>query len=292
MNLKEIILEARAKNVAIGHFNVSDIAGLKAVFNIAREMDLPVMIGVSEGERDFIGVRQIAVLVKSLREEYNFPIFLNADHTHSIEKIKEALEAGFDEVLFDAGKESFEQNIALTKEVVNMVREFNAVRGTNVLVEGELGYIGGGSVILDRIPEGVSIKSEDLTKPEEAKRFVEETGVDLLAPAVGNIHGMFEHVSDPNLDINRVAMIYQAVGIPLVLHGASGNTAIDIQQSIDAGVGVVHINTEIRAAWKRGIDMAMLSRPKEITPYKILPEAIHEMEKVIREKMKIFNKIS
>ncbi|KKS82614.1 MAG: Ketose-bisphosphate aldolase, class-II, partial [Candidatus Wolfebacteria bacterium GW2011_GWC1_43_10] len=203
MSLREVIKDAESRHVAIGHFNVSDLAALKGIFLAAREINIPIIIGVSEGEREFIGTRQVADLVKSLRNEFDFPIFLNADHTHSLDKIKEAVKAGFNAVLFDAGQKSLEENIQLTKEVINFVKSYNASQKTDVLVEGELGYIGGGSVILERIPEGVTIKKEDLTQPEEAKRFVLETGIDFLAPAVGNLHGMFADAPDPNLDIER-----------------------------------------------------------------------------------------
>jgi fructose-bisphosphate aldolase class II len=291
-SLRDLISDAKAKKVAIGHFNISDLAGLHAIFNAAFKLKVPVIIGVSEGEREFIGVRQAAYLVRSFREEYNYPIFINADHTHSLEKVKEAVNAGFDAVLFDAGQKSLEENIALTKQVVDFVKSFNQSYGKDVLVEGELGYIGSGSVILDRIPEGVSIKKEDLTKPEDAYKFVKETGVDLLAPAVGNIHGMFADVPNPNLDITRIAEISDVTGVPLVLHGASGNTDDDILQAISAGIRIVHVNTQLRVAWRRGLDLALLSHPKEIAPYKLFFEVVHEVEKVVLEKLKLFNNLS
>jgi fructose-bisphosphate aldolase class II len=291
-SLRDLISDAKAKKVAIGHFNISDLACLHAIFNAAFKLKVPVIIGVSEGEREFIGVRQAAYLVRSFREEYNYPIFINADHTHSLEKVKEAVNAGFDAVLFDAGQKSLEENIALTKQVVDFVKSFNQSYGKDVLVEGELGYIGSGSVILDRIPEGVSIKKEDLTKPEDAYKFVKETGVDLLAPAVGNIHGMFADVPNPNLDITRIAEISDVTGVPLVLHGASGNTDDDILQAISAGIRIVHVNTQLRVAWRRGLDLALLSHPKEIAPYKLFFEVVHEVEKVVLEKLKLFNNLS
>lgn len=291
MQLRDIIKQAQFQKVAVGHFNVSDIAALNGIFSSALFLKVPVIIGVSEGEREFIGVRQAAALVRSLRTEYNYPIFINADHTHSLEKIKETVEAGFDAVLFDAGQKSLDENIALTKEVVEYVKKYNETYGTDVLVEGELGYIGSGSVILDRIPEGVSIKKEDLTKPDDATRFVKETGVDLLAPAVGNIHGMFADVPDPNLDIDKIVEIKDAAQIPLVLHGASGNTDEDIKNAIASGISVVHISTELRVAWKRGLDLALLSHPKEIAPYKLFSEIVHEVSKVVTEKLKLFNNL-
>lgn len=288
-SLRQELSKARQAKVALGHFNISDLAGFKGIVAAAVANKVPVMIGVSEGEREFVGVRQVAALVKSTREELQIPIFLNADHTHSFDKIREAVEAGFDEVLFDAGKETLEENIEETKKVVAFVKEYNAAHGTDVLVEGELGYIGGGSVILDRIPEGISIKPEDLTKPEDAARFVSETGIDMLAPAVGNIHGMFADAPNPNIDVSRIREIASATGAHLVLHGGSGILNEQFKLAIAAGVSVVHINTELRLAWRRGVDLALMSHPKEITPYKILPEVVHEVERVVDEKIKTFS---
>ena len=154
--LIEYIKEAEHNKTAIGHFNISECAGLKGIFKAAQELNLPVIIGVSEGEAGFIGYRRAAALVKSLREEYNYPIFLNADHTKSLEKIKEAVEAGFDAVLFDAGKSPFEENIKKTKEAVEYVKSVNP----EILVEAELGYLGSSSVILKEIPKDATIKKK------------------------------------------------------------------------------------------------------------------------------------
>ncbi|MEK7149692.1 MAG: class II fructose-bisphosphate aldolase, partial [Patescibacteria group bacterium] len=171
-SLREYIIEAENKKIAIGHFNISDLAGLKAIFEVAKELSVPVIIGLSEGEAGFVGYKQAAALVKSLREQYNYPIFLNSDHTKSLEKIKEAVEAGFDAVLFDAGKLPIEENIKKTKEAVELAKGINS----DVLVEAELGYLGASSVILKEIPKDAAIRKEDLTKPEDAVRFVKETG--------------------------------------------------------------------------------------------------------------------
>lgn len=293
--LRQAIQEAEKNKVAIGHFNISELAGLKGIFKAAleiskyRNIEIPVIIGVSEGEAGFIGYRQVAALVKSLREEYNYPIFLNADHAKSLEKIKEAVEAGFDAVLFDAGKSPFEENIKKTKEAVEYVKSASASRRTEILVEAELGYLGSSSVILKEIPKDATIKKEDLTKPEEAARFVKETKVDLLAPAVGNIHGMFKNTPNPNLDIERIKEIREAAGVPLVLHGGSGIIDDDFLQAIDAGISIIHINTELRLAWRKGMDKALKENPEEITPYKLLPLAVEEIKKVAYNRLKLWS---
>jgi len=118
MNLRETIEQAEQSKKAIGHFNISNLEALHAVFNAAREFNVPVVIGTSEGERDFMGVRQVVALVKSLREEHNYPIFLNADHTYSVERVEEAARLGYDAVIIDGAGLPYDENVALTKEAV------------------------------------------------------------------------------------------------------------------------------------------------------------------------------
>ncbi len=289
--LKEIIKEAENGKVAVGHFNVSDCVGVKAIFGAAQALNLPVIIGVSEGERDFIGVKRIASAVKSIREEFDYPIYLNADHTHSFEKIKEAVEAGFDAVLFDGGKLPLEENIKQTKEVVEYVRGVAASRRTEILVEGELGYIGGSSSLLENIPEGAQINEKDLTTVEEAARLVKETGIDLLAPAVGNLHGILKNAPQPNLNIERIKAIRETAGIPIVLHGGSGVSDEEFLAAINAGISIIHINTELRLAWRQGMEEALKLSPNEIVPYKILPMAVEKIKAVVASRLKLFNKL-
>lgn len=285
--LSEYIQDAESKKIAIGHFNISNIEGLWAIFNAGQKLKVPVIVGVSEGERDFIGVRQAVALVKSLREEFGHPVFLNADHTYSIDRVKEAIDAGFDSVIFDGAKLPFEENIAKAKECVEYAR--NA--GREVLVEGELGFIGQSSKILDEVPEGVDLAG-GLTKPEEAAEFVKQTGVDLLAPAVGNFHGMLRGGVDPKLNIERIAELREAAGIPLVLHGGSGNSIDDFTQAIASGISIVHINTEIRVAFRDALKLALQENPDEVAPYKIMKNAVVAMEKVIESKLRVFNRMS
>ncbi len=291
MTLREIIKDAEDRKVAIGHFNVSDIVAFKAIARAARDVEVPVIIGVSEGEREFVGVRQIVALVKSFREEYDHPIFLNADHTRSLEGIKEAVEAGFDAVIFDGADLPLEENIRKTKEVVRYVRGVSASRGTEVLVEGELGYIGKSSELLEKAPEGAAIRDEDLTTPESAKRFVVETGVDLFAPAVGNIHGIFKNAPNPRLNLGRIKEIRRAIGVPLVLHGGSGISDEDFANAIKAGISVIHINTEIRVAWREGLGSSLRDNPDEVAPYKLLRPSEEAIYRVVARRLKLFSEL-
>ncbi|MCX6719259.1 MAG: class II fructose-bisphosphate aldolase, partial [Candidatus Taylorbacteria bacterium] len=241
MTLREHVAEALKEKTAIGHFNVSTIDGIWAVADAAWTFKVPVIVGVSEGERDYIGVRQVAAIIKSIREERGQDIFLNADHTYSLSRVKEAIDAGFDSVIFDGAQLSLEENISIAKKCVEYAKEASKNGGGDILIEGELGFIGKSSKILDAIPDGAVVSDEQMTKAEDALHFVNETGVDMLAPAVGNIHGMVRG-GDPALNTKRVAEISLAVNIPLVLHGASGNSADDIKSAIKAGIAIVHVN--------------------------------------------------
>jgi fructose-bisphosphate aldolase class II len=154
-----------------------------------------------------------------------------------------------------------------------------------------MGNIGSGSEIRKEIPKGAAINPDDLTRPEDAARFVKETKVDMLAPAVGNIHGMFANAPEPALDIERIKKIKEAVKIPLVLHGGSGNTDEDFLRAIEAGVSIIHISTEIRAAWRKGIEEALKANPDEVAPYKLTELALKNMEEVVARRLRLFNKI-
>jgi fructose-bisphosphate aldolase class II len=292
--LLEIIKEAENKKIAIGQFNISDLAGLKAVFaasqeaslaplKAGRETAIPIIIGVSEGEREFIGVRQIAALIKSLREEYEYPVFLNADHTKSLEKIKKAVEAGFDAVMFDASELFLDENIRKTREAMDYVKNTNP----GILVEGELGNIKGSSIILST-SDGNNIKEGNLTNPDEVVQFIKETGIDILAIAVGNIHGVIA-AGNPKLDIERIKKIKSVSSVPLVLHGGSGIPDKELLAAIDAGISIIHINTELRLAWRKGMEKALKEKPEEIAPYKLLPTVIEEIKKVVEQKLKLWS---
>lgn len=289
-SLQQCIEEAEAKKVAIGHFNVSNIEMIWAIFRSAQKLNVPVIIGVSEGERNFIGVPQVVAIIKSIREQFDYPIFLNADHSYSFDRVKEAIDAGFDSVIFDGAKLSFEENVKMSKQCVEYAQSYNKnASGKNVLVEAELGYIGQSSKVLDEIPEGVKIGPESLTSPEQAHQFVSETGVNLFAPAVGNIHGMLRVGHDPRLDIPRIANIRKSAGVPLVLHGGSGTVDEDFTNAIASGIAIVHISTELRVAYRKALTLALQQNPEEVAPYKFLKDSISAVEKVVESRLRLFN---
>jgi fructose-bisphosphate aldolase class II len=329
-SLLDCIRTAQDKKIAIGHFNISNMEMLHGIFHAAQKLQvpgtvagsseakMPVIIGISEGERDFVGVRQAVALIKSLREEFDYPIFLNADHSYSFERVKEAVDAGFDSAIIDGAKLSFEENIAVTKKCVDYARQ--AFEGSSLpgrkktLIEAELGYIGQSSKVLDEIPAGIKLDPASLTSPEQAKEFVARTGIDLFAPAVGNIHGMLRVGHDPRLDIKRVAEISAALtsvsqsfdvgqmsssgsqqssssAFPLVLHGGSGTVDEDFTAAIHAGIAIVHISTELRVAYQKALKLTLQDNPEEVAPYKYLKPAVQAVEDVVFARLKLFNGI-
>lgn len=284
--LREYIKEADEKGVAIGHFNISNLEAFHGIYNAAKKLGVPVIIGVTEGEENFVGQAEAVAMVRAVRERDDYPIFLNGDHHYSFETVKAGIDAGYDAVIIDAVKLSLEDNIALTKKCVDYAREVGTREGRDILVEAEMGFIGTSSKMLDAIPDGVS--DATMTTPEDAKHFVEQTGIDLLAPSVGNVHGMVKS-GNPRLHPERVKAIREACGVPLVLHGGSGTMDEDFIACIKAGIDIVHINTEIRVAFKDALKKSLADHPDEVAPYKYLPETVEAVAKVVEARLKLFN---
>jgi fructose-bisphosphate aldolase class II len=225
-------------------------------------------------------------MVMSLREEYDFPIFLNADHSHSLASAMEAAKAGFDWIVFDVSTLPLEENIRQTRTAVETLK---AIR-PEILVEGEIGDIGSGSEIHDTARD----VRKGLTTPAQAREFVEETRIDTLAPAVGNMHGMLKSMvagaTKKRLDIERIRAIKEQTRVFMTLHGASGTDDGDLRRAIAAGITVVHINTEVRLAWRQGLDSALSTHPNEIVPYKILPPVIDSVKRRVAARLALFSK--
>ena len=285
--LKQYLIEAQENGRAIAHFNVANSDMILGIFAGAKKVseeygeNIPVIIGFSEGERDAMGVIQSVDYITSLRNEHDYPIFTNADHTYSVQRTCEAIDAGFDMVIYDGNKVSHEENLEHTKAVVAYRDKVNP----DCLVEAEFGFIGGGSDIKDAVPEGVS--EETMTKPEEAKAFVDATGIDLLAPSVGNVHGMVKS-GNPALNPGRVADILAATKIPLVLHGGAGSTDEDFKAVIAAGISVIHISTELRVAYRKGIEDAFAEDPDQLAPYRYLNQAKTNVMLKVEDRMRLF----
>ena len=278
--LREVIEGAREKGIALGHFNISDSNQFNAVVAAAQNAGLPLIIGASEGERKFIGVENAMALVASARAR-GIPVYMNADHTYSVELVKEAIDAGYDAVIFDGSHLPIDENIKQTREAVAYARAC----GREVLIEGESGRIGTSSKLLDIAPDDIDAV---LTTAEEAARFVRETGVDMLAPAVGTMHGRLKSGPMPHIDSKRIEQIREAAGIPLVLHGGSGSTDEDFVSAVKAGVSIVHINTDIRVAYRRGIEAGLAKDADEIAPYRFLAPGVDGVRETTERYLKLF----
>ncbi len=277
--LREAIFEYKAAGKAIGHFNFSDSNQLRAIALAAKEARVPIIAGLSEGEREYFPLAHARALVDQYQKQ-NIQIYLNADHTYSLEKAQAAVDAGVDSMVIDGAKLSFAANVELVKQCVAYAK----ASGREVIMEGELGYIGQSSKQLTSLPEGVT--EANLTTVDDAKKFIEATGVDCFAPAVGNVHGMLVNAPEPRLHPERVKDIAEGTGLPLVLHGASGNTEADIVECIKAGIAVVHINTELRVLYRNSLRASLVH--EETTPYKFLQPAVEEMQHFLVEKISVF----
>lgn len=265
-NLKYYLKKAGKEKWAIGQFNFSNSKILKAIIQAAKKMQSPVILGTSEGESESIGLKQAVAMVKSYKEEMGLPIFLNLDHGKSFNYIKKAIEAGYQAVHFDGSKLPLKKNIKIAKKVVRYAHK------KNVLVEGEVGVIGG-----------------VLTNPKETQEFLKETKVDSLAINVGTIHGIRKSGINPQINLQRLKEIKKKTGrTPLVLHGGSGTSEKDIKAAIKLGVVKININTELRIAYTNTLKKVLKKKPKEITSYKYMPEVIEAVQKVVEGKIKLF----
>jgi fructose-bisphosphate aldolase class II len=286
VNPYETFKKAQNQKYALGSFNFSTAEILKAIVLAAKELDSPIIVSTSEGEAEFIDMREAAALVKAWRIGTKLPIILNLDHGKSLESIKKALAAGYDAVHFDGSGLNYNDNIKQTKEVVDFVQDYEKTFERLIIVEGELGYLRGSSSLHK---QKLEIKPNDLTDPERAKEFVEKTGVDSLAVAIGNAHGVFIEGGE-GLYLDRLAQIREAVGdrVFLVLHGGSGIPDEDVKKAIGLGIAKVNVNTEMRLAYKEALDKELKEKPEETTPYKVLEPSLEAVKKVVEGKIKLF----
>ncbi len=284
--LRDTVAEYKKSGKAIGHFNISDSNQLHAIAAAVRETKLPVIVGLSEGEREFFPIAHVRALVDLYQKE-GLQIYLNADHTYSYEKAVAAIDAGVDSIVVDGAKLSFVDNVALLDRVVAYAKHKVRFFGRkHILVEGELGYIGSSSNVMDSLPEGAAVTEEMMTKPEELKKLVEETGIDLAAPAVGNIHGIVKS-GQPKLSIMRIKALADTAGVPLVLHGGSGSSDEEFKEAIKAGICIIHINTDLRVLYRDTLKET-LNSSDETTPYKFLTPSVEKMNEYVMQKIQLF----
>lgn len=282
LKLAEYQQRAVEEGWALPHFNISSLDQLWGIALAVREAQSPVLVGTSEGEREYIGMRQAVALVRSLREE-GMPMFLNADHCKSAESAIKALEAGYDSVHIDLSKESYEVNVQGTQRVVAMAKE----KSPEVQVEGELGYLATDSSMV--YEKEIAIPEDSYTNVTQAIEFVEKTGVHRLAPAVGTIHGIA--VNKPHIRFDLISQLKEAVGerVALVLHGGSGTQDKDLVQAVQEGISNVHISTELRVAYREALDASLQNSPKEIAPYRYLMPARMAVQQAVAQKIALFS---
>ena len=280
-NLSEYFRQAREGRWAIGHFNFATADVLRAIVQGAQAGGAPcVMVGTSEGEAEFIGLAQAGALVGAVREASQFPVFLNADHFKTFEACKAAADAGYDSLLFDGNRLTFEENIAQTLKVRDYLRSAHP----GIALEGELGYMKGSS----EVQKSVTVGPDDYTKPDQAAEYVRQTGVDRLAVVFGNIHGIVTE-QEEHLDIPHLERLVAAVpDVPLVLHGASGLPDSEVAAAVKAGITNVHFNTELRLAYQQGIKDELAAEPGQTTPYKLLAKADENVREIVEHKVRLF----
>lgn len=274
VNSKEILLKAKNGKYAVPHFNINNLEWTKNILEKCEEMKLPVILGVSEGAIKYMGgCNAVVGMVKGLIKDLNItiPVCLHVDHGQSFETCKKAIDAGFTSVMIDASKHPLEENIRITKEVVDYAHKFN------VTVEAEVGHIGG-------TEDNITASSNNATL--EDCIAISRTGIDSLAPALGSVHGLYK--GEPNLDFETMKLINDALPIPLVLHGGTGIPEKDIKRAISCGISKININTELQIAWHDAVVKFIKEHEESYDPRKVIGAGRDSMMKAIEEKNKMF----
>lgn len=273
---KELYLKAKLGGYAVGAFNVSTPEAIHAVLEAATELNSPVVIETSEGEKNYMGAKVAADIINDIAGDLSIPVAIHLDHGKNLESVKEVIDAGYTSVHIDASALPYEENFEMTKAVVEYAHS------KNIPVEGELGHVGGASEIHDEVS---NIEASTYTDPQKASEFVKGTGIDVLASSIGNIHGIYENA--PHLDFERLEKIGK-IGIPLSLHGGSGIPEEQVKKAIALGITKVNVNTELRIAYTETLRAELAKNPDEVVPYKYLPEEIKAIKEVVKKKIIMF----
>lgn len=296
----EILREARAEGYGVGAFNTNNMEFTQAILEAAEEMKSPVILALSEGAMKY-GGRALTRMAVELAKEVRVPVAVHLDHGSSYESVLKALREGFTSVMIDKSHEDFETNVRETKRVVE------AAHAVGVTVEAELGRLAG-------IEEHVAVDEKDalLTNPEEARIFMERTGADYLAVAIGTSHGAYKGKGRPFIDHPRLARIAELVPAPLVLHGASavpqelverfraaggeigeasGIHPEDIKKAISLGIAKINTDTDLRLAFTALVRETLGKNPKEFDPRKYLGPARDAVKEVVKSRMELFGSV-
>lgn len=271
----ELLKKADQEGYAVGAFNANNMEIIQAIVTAAEMENSPVIMQASQGAITYAGLDYITGIVRIAARGAKVPVALHLDHGTDFDQVVRCFRSGFSSVMYDGSKLSLEDNIAITNRVLEMARP------VGVSVEAELGKIGGTE---DHVT--VSEKEAMFTDPEEARYFVEKTGVDSLAIAIGTAHGQYQ--GEPKLDFERLKIIRELTGIPIVLHGSSGVPDEAVRQAIELGVRKVNIDTNIRESFVSAMRKVIAEKPDEIDPRKILGPAREATIEMIRDKIRVF----
>ncbi|MDR1835844.1 MAG: class II fructose-bisphosphate aldolase [Fusobacteriaceae bacterium] len=274
--LKEVLAGTRAMGYAVGAFNFNGYEDAQGIVEGAVAKNAPVIVMASVSAVKYIGLRQTAGLVKGIAESVNIPVCLHLDHATDVALIKEAVKAGFTSVMIDASAKDYETNIRETKAVVDFARIYGCS------VEAELGKVGGKEENIV-----VADASATFTDPADVTRFVEETGIDALAVAIGTVHGFYK--ADPKLDFERLEKIAALTSCPLVLHGGTGVPVEDFKRCVKKGISKINVGTELKATFSDAVRKAVAANPEsEFDPRKYVGPVKQACAEVVKGKIDIF----
>ena len=275
---KQLLLDAQKGGYAVGAFNVENMEMVQAVVAAAEELRSPVIMQTTPSTVKYANLNYFYENVKVAAQESSVPVVIHLDHGNSFELAMQAYRTGYTSIMIDGSHEGFEDNIALTSAVVK------ACHPGEVPIEAELGKVGGKEDDLD------GGEGDPYTNPQEAAEFVERTGIDSLAVAIGTAHGVYKGV--PKLDFSRLSEIRKAVSIPLVLHGTSGVPDEDVAECIKRGICKVNYATDLRISFTKGINQVLKENPDTIDPKKYNAKGREEVRKYVMHKMKICQSIA
>ena len=278
VSMKEMLEKAKREKYAVGQFNINNLEFAQAILQAAQEENSPVICGVSEGAARYMGgYKTVVNMITALIEEYNItvPVAIHLDHGSSFENCVKAIDAGFTSVMFDGSHLPLEENIANTKKVVDVAHALG------VSVEAELGRIGGQE-------DDLSVDDAEAfyAVPEECERLVKETGVDCLAPALGSVHGPYK--GEPKLGFDRMKIINELVGVPLVLHGGTGIPTKDLKKAIEYGHAKINVNTENQIAMTKKVREILEQKPDLYDQRKYLGPAREIIKETVIGKIREF----
>lgn len=277
MNMKDLLTVAQKNHFAVPAFNIGSDQLLKAVMKTVKEMKSPVILEMSPDEFNFVGYAQIQAMLYEAAHT-DVPVCIHLDHGDSYETVVRAIQAGMTSVMIDASKLPYEENVAITKKVVETAHI------ANVSVESELGTIGTTGNSIEGGTEGVIY-----TVPEEAKQFIEDTGIDTFACAIGTAHGIYPKDMKPKLRIDILKEITDQVSVPLVLHGGSSNKDEEIAEAVKNGICKINISSDIKVAFYEQARKTLNENPGYREPLEIYPAAMEACGKVCADKIRLFN---